>query len=107
MPGLYAAKHFDLAGFVVGIVSRPRVLSSARVREGDVLLGLESSGFHSNGFSLLRKWISEEQWITDQALVDKFLETNAPLPFHAPVDEHSAKTFMHWPTLRAVELLEI
>lgn len=55
MPDLYAHKHFDLAGFVVGVLEKEKVLGTARVKNGDVLIGIASSGLHSNGFSLVRK----------------------------------------------------
>jgi phosphoribosylformylglycinamidine cyclo-ligase len=54
MPGMYGAGHYDLAGFCVGVVERERLLDGRAVRAGDVLLGLASSGVHSNGFSLVR-----------------------------------------------------
>ncbi len=57
MPGVYAAGDFDLAGFCVGIVDRDRVIDGSLVSVGDRLLGLASSGVHSNGFSLVRKII--------------------------------------------------
>ena len=55
MPGFYAAGDFDLAGFAVGIVEKNRLVTGRRVGEGDALLGLASSGVHSNGYSLVRK----------------------------------------------------
>ncbi|MFI5232866.1 MAG: phosphoribosylformylglycinamidine cyclo-ligase [Gemmatimonadales bacterium] len=55
MPGLYTPPDYDLAGFIVGHVEEDRVLGAARVREGDVLTGLASTGLHTNGYSLARK----------------------------------------------------
>ncbi|MDR0554487.1 MAG: phosphoribosylformylglycinamidine cyclo-ligase [Treponema sp.] len=55
MPGMYADDEYDLAGFAVGVVDEEKILDSARVREGDRIIGLASSGIHSNGFSLARK----------------------------------------------------
>ncbi|MEN9772906.1 MAG: hypothetical protein RJA58_1549 [Pseudomonadota bacterium] len=55
MPGMYPDGEYDLAGFAVGAVERDQILDGSRVQAGDVLLGLASSGFHSNGYSLVRK----------------------------------------------------
>ena len=55
MPGFYPADEYDLAGFVVGVVDREKVLDNTRMRAGDVVIALPSSGVHSNGFSLVRK----------------------------------------------------
>jgi phosphoribosylformylglycinamidine cyclo-ligase len=55
MPDCYTGFHFDCAGFAVGVVDRAKILGSHKVQVGDRLIGVSSSGFHSNGFSLLRK----------------------------------------------------
>jgi phosphoribosylformylglycinamidine cyclo-ligase len=60
MPGFYHPDEYDLAGFAVGLVDAPRILDKENVRAGDVLIGLPSSGLHSNGFSLVRKVLDVE-----------------------------------------------
>src|SRR6185369_10817337 len=55
MPDMYPPGEYDLAGFTVGAVEKSKLLDGAKVREGDVLLGVASSGPHSNGYSLVRK----------------------------------------------------
>ena len=55
MPGMYAHGEYDLAGFIVGAAERARVLTGRKITEGDILLGLPSSGLHTNGYSLARK----------------------------------------------------
>ena len=57
MPGMYPAGEYDLAGFAVGVVEKSKILTGQNVKPGDVVLGLGSSGVHSNGFSLVRKCI--------------------------------------------------
>src|SRR5690606_8632646 len=59
MPGLYRQGHFDLAGFMVGVVDRSALLGQHQVKAGDILLALPSNGFHSNGYSLLRAWLQK------------------------------------------------
>jgi phosphoribosylformylglycinamidine cyclo-ligase len=59
MPGVYTPPDYDLAGFIVGYVDESAILGSHRVRNGDVLVGLESSGLHTNGFSLARRIVNE------------------------------------------------
>ena len=59
MPGLYTPPDYDLAGFITGCVDEDAILGSQRVKEDDVLIGLESSGLHTNGYSLARKIVTE------------------------------------------------
>lgn len=72
MPGMYAPGRLDLAGFVVGVVERDALMDSSRVQSGDALIGLPSSGLHSNGYSLARKlMLSDDE--PDDALLDELL----------------------------------
>src|SRR6185436_18514749 len=64
MPGFYAAGEYDVAGFIVGIVDRPKILDGSRLRAGDVLVGLPSAGLHTNGYSLARKILFEREGLT-------------------------------------------
>lgn len=62
MPGMYAEGDYDLAGFCVGAVERSGLLDGKRVKPGDVIVGITSSGVHSNGFSLVRRIVAEGGW---------------------------------------------
>jgi phosphoribosylformylglycinamidine cyclo-ligase len=74
MPDLYARGEFDLAGFAVGVVEHGRIIDGSRVRPGDVLIGLPSSGVHSNGYSLVRKLIATRRCRLDK-VYDELGET--------------------------------
>jgi phosphoribosylformylglycinamidine cyclo-ligase len=69
LPGLYAPGHFDLAGFAVGAVPRAEMLGPERVRPGDLIVGIASSGLHSNGYSLVRALVQEGALAPDPALL--------------------------------------
>ncbi|MFS0736328.1 phosphoribosylformylglycinamidine cyclo-ligase [Sphingomonas sp. 1P06PA] len=72
MPGMYAPGDYDLAGFCVGAVERAQALTGDRVAPGDVILGLASSGVHSNGYSLVRQLAADKGWRLDRpALFDQ------------------------------------
>ena len=60
MPGLYPPEGFDLAGFAVGIVEKSKMITGKRIARGDIIIGLASSGLHSNGYSLVRKLFFEQ-----------------------------------------------
>jgi phosphoribosylformylglycinamidine cyclo-ligase len=70
MPGMYAAGDYDLAGFAVGAVERDALITGDGVKEGDIVLGLASSGVHSNGYSLVRRIVADSRVAWD-----------APAPF--------------------------
>ena len=61
MPGFYPVGEYDLAGFAVGIVDREKMLEESLLKEGDILIGVASSGMHSNGFSLARKVLGDDK----------------------------------------------
>jgi phosphoribosylformylglycinamidine cyclo-ligase len=62
MPDLYHGDDFDLAGFIVGVVARRDIIDGGAVRAGDALLGLPSSGLHTNGYSLVRRVLRPDEW---------------------------------------------
>jgi phosphoribosylformylglycinamidine cyclo-ligase len=74
MPGMYSAGDYDLAGFCVGAVDRDKLLTGADVAPGDVILGLASSGVHSNGFSLVRRIVAERGWDLGNGLGEELLK---------------------------------
>jgi phosphoribosylformylglycinamidine cyclo-ligase len=66
MPGMYAADDYDLAGFAVGVVEKSKIIDGSRVKPNDTLIGIASSGAHSNGYSLIRKIIKVRKARLDQ-----------------------------------------
>lgn len=77
MPGMYGPGHYDLAGFCVGVVERDQLLDPARVAPGNVVVGLPSSGFHSNGFSLIRRLVVDVPGFEPEARVPGTAQTVA------------------------------
>ena len=71
MPGLYQGEDYDLAGFTVGIVEKAQILDPGQVQNGDILIGLASSGIHSNGYSLVRRVLE----LSDHTLTTPFADT--------------------------------
>jgi phosphoribosylformylglycinamidine cyclo-ligase len=79
MPGMYHGNDYDLAGFCVGVVERSEIIDGSRVKAGDAIIGLASSGVHSNGYSLVRKLIAvaganEATMLAGRTLFDRLLE---------------------------------
>ena len=72
MPGLYDEQEYDLAGFAVGAAEKANIVTGERIVEGDVLVGLASSGVHSNGYSLVRKIVFEDAGLTPDTVVAGF-----------------------------------
>ncbi|MEC0282798.1 phosphoribosylformylglycinamidine cyclo-ligase [Terribacillus saccharophilus] len=77
MPGMYGAEEYDLAGFVVGIGEKSKLISGADVKDGDAIIGIASSGLHSNGFSLVRRLIDQHGLSLDEVYA----------PFDRPLGE--------------------
>lgn len=71
MPDMYDIHHYDLAGFCVGAVERDQLLTNTKVKAGDVLIGLPSSGVHSNGFSLVRKVLFKDNHLDPHACFEE------------------------------------
>lgn len=77
MPGFYQDGEYDLAGFAVGIVDKDRIINSRDIKEGDVLIGLSSSGLHSNGYSLVRKIFFEIEKLDTASYIPELKTTVA------------------------------
>ncbi len=92
MPGFYASGEYDLAGFIVGVVERDRVITGEGVRPGDILIGLPSLGLHTNGYSLARKLFFEAARYSPETYVNE-LKTKAGIELMKP---HKS----YWPVVR-------
>ena len=75
MPGVYAVGEYDLAGFVVGLVDRSRIIDGRNIVPGDLIIGMPSDGLHTNGFSLARRILFEMLSLTVESDVDEFQST--------------------------------
>ncbi len=69
MPGFYPGGDYDIAGFAVGVVEKKKIINGSKIKSGDILIGLKSSGIHSNGYSLVRKL-----WGEDAAQLSEYSE---------------------------------
>jgi phosphoribosylformylglycinamidine cyclo-ligase len=116
MPGMYAAGDYDLAGFCVGVVEKDRLLTGARVTNGDVLIGLASSGPHSNGYSLVRKVIESSgaslaqefdgRTLGQVLLTPTRIYVRAVLQLLEQVDVHAVAEAGSWPRLPIFDWLQ-
>lgn len=100
MPGFYAQGEYDVAGFTVGMVDKPAMIDGSTVEEGDVIIGLSSSGVHSNGFSLIRKLFPEDRWQESfqQSTLGEILLTPTRIyvkPVLEALDKHEIKAIAH------------
>lgn len=75
MPGMYSAEEYDVAGFTVGACEKSKLITGENIEAGDVLIGLASSGIHSNGYSLVRKVLLEDAGMDLQEFVPEFNKT--------------------------------
>ena len=71
MPGFYGDGEYDMAGFAVGIVDESKIITGAEIEEGDAIIGIPSSGIHSNGYSLVRKILFEKEGLSVNAYLDE------------------------------------
>ncbi|MHB1193763.1 MAG: phosphoribosylformylglycinamidine cyclo-ligase [Longimicrobiales bacterium] len=105
MPDFYAAGEYDLAGFIVGVVERDRILDGTRIADGDVLLGLASSGLHTNGYTLARRIVFDAMGLevddelpgTGRSVADELLSVHRSyLPVLWPcLEEGSVRGLAH------------
>ncbi len=79
MPGFYEVDEYDLAGFAVGIIDKDKIIDGSKTQEGDLLVGIASSGIHSNGYSLVRKIFDLDSEKAKEILMQKIPELGLPL----------------------------
>ena len=75
MPGFYANGEYDMAGFAVGVVDEPKIISGKTIKAGDIMIGLASSGIHSNGYSLVRKLLFDQLNLKIDAVIPELGDT--------------------------------
>jgi len=98
MPGMYGPGHYDLAGFSVGVVERDQIVDGSQIHIGDVLVGLPSSGLHSNGFSLVRSIVDDLDWSAEfglEAPLGEVLLTPTRIYVKEVLANKAAKGFVH------------
>jgi phosphoribosylformylglycinamidine cyclo-ligase len=98
MPGFYRDGEYDIAGFAVGIVEKDKIIDGKDIKEGDVLIGIESSGVHSNGYSLVRKLIKDLDLDFDGETIGEVLLTPTKIyvkPILKLLEEFNIKGMAH------------
>lgn len=75
MPGFYNENEYDMAGFCVGVVDKRKIINGSEIQEGDLIIGLPSTGIHSNGYSLVRKIVFEKQNLNADSYIDELGST--------------------------------
>lgn len=75
MPGFYNENEYDMAGFCVGVVDKNKIINGFEIQEGDLIIGLPSTGIHSNGYSLVRKIVFEKQNLNADSYIDELGST--------------------------------
>ncbi len=94
MPGVYQTGEIDLVGTIVGVVDKPRLIDGSRIQSGDVVLGLASTGLHTNGYSLARKILADLDWTSPQTELGGQTIGEALLAIHRPY-VHEIQTLWH------------
>lgn len=87
MPGVYAKGEFDLVGTIIGVVDRPNLIDGGRITAGDRIIGLASSGLHTNGYSLARRVFQDDDWQAPNDTLGQPLGEALLTPHRAYVDE--------------------